>query len=160
MFIFDIHMSNKHLKFLSYLNTPLSRESINIFYDANNVRFEKCELYGDFVLSLLTLVFDTYMGDDITSPEHQIKHFKWCWDKNVENFKLEGIHINDENLYEYFLEYMLEVFYFSEKTKESNDLKLWVDLFDYSRNRTQSDLDTFIEIYKLFEKSLKNAHKY
>lgn len=153
-------MSNKHLKFLSYLNTPLSKESIAMIYDANNVKFEKCELYGDFVLSFLVLVFDTYMGDDIMSSGDQVKHFKWCWDKNVENFKLEGVNIESDKLYEYFLEYMLEVFYFSDKTNQNDNLKLWNDLFDYSKSRSQSDMDTFIEVYKLFEKSLKNSENY
>jgi len=149
-------MNNKHLKFLSYLNTPLSKESIAMIYDANNIQFDKCELYGDFVSSLLVLVFDTYLGDDITSAGEQIKHFKWCWDKNVDNFKLEGINIESDNLYEYFLEYMLEVFYFSDKMNQNDNLRLWNDLFNYSKNRTQSDMDTFVEVYKLFEKSLKN----
>lgn len=148
-------MNNKHLKFLSYLNTPLSKESIAMIYDANNVKFERCELYGDFVLSLLSLVFDTYMGDDFTPAGEQVKHFKWCWDKNVDNFRLEGINIEGDNLYEYFLEYMLEVFYFSDKTNQNDSLRLWTDLFDYSKNRSQSDMDTFVEVYKLFDKSLK-----
>jgi hypothetical protein len=149
-------MNNKHLKFLSYLNTPLSKESIAMIYDANNIQFDKCELYGDFVSSLLVLVFDTYLGDDITPAGEQVKHFKWCWDKNVDNFKLEGINIESDNLYEYFLEYMLEVFYFSDKMNQNDNLRLWNDLFNYSKNRTQSDMDTFVEVYKLFEKSLKN----
>jgi hypothetical protein len=148
-------MNNKHLKFLSYLNTPLSKESITMIYDANNVNFEKCELYGDFVLSLLTLIFDTYMGDDYMSAGDQVKHFKWCWDKNVENFKLEGVYIKNTNLHEYFLEYMLEVYYFSENKNENDSLDLWSKLFDYTKIRTQSDMDTFIEVYKLFEKSHK-----
>jgi len=37
---------------------------------------------------------------------------------------------------------------------------LWGDLFDYSKSRSQSDMDTFIEVYKLFEKSLKNSENY
>lgn len=154
------HMSNKYLKFLNYLNTPLSNESVVIVYDANNVKFEKCELYGDFVLSLLALVFNTYMGDDLMGDEDRVNHFKWCWDKNVENFNLEGINIESDRLYDYFLEYMLEVFYLSDKTNQNDNFKLWTDLFDYSKSRTQSDMDTFIEVYKLFEKSLKNFKYY
>ena len=51
---------------------------------------------------------------------------------------------------------MLEVFYFSDKMNQNDNLRLWNDLFNYSKNRTQSDMDTFVEVYKLFEKSLKN----
>jgi hypothetical protein len=59
----------------------------------------------------------------------------------------------------YFLEYMLEVFYSSEKKlidyTDKISLKLWCEIFDYDKLKTNSDMDTFIEIYKIFDKSLK-----
>lgn len=152
-------MNNKHLNFLSYLKTPLSRESISIIYDANNVNYDRCVLYGDFVVSLIYLVNDTYLGDNITSKDNQKKHFEWCWSKNIENFKSEGVQIESDKLYEYFIEYMFEVFYSVDKTKENDNIRIWEELFDYNRNRTQSDMDTFVEVYKIFEKSLKNGIK-
>lgn len=152
----------KKYNFLAYINNPLSKESIAIQYGANNIRFEKCELYSDFVQSLLRLAFDTYLGDDITSIEQQIKHFKWCWDKNLSNFKDEGLAFNNPKLYNYFLEFMLEVYYSSVDKNEYENadkilLKLWYNIFDYGRVKTNSDMDTLIEIYNIFEKSLKSA---
>lgn len=150
--------NNKEYKFLEYLNTPISKENIAFIYEANNVNFDRCNLYCDFILSLLILTFDTYLGDDITSNEQRVKHFQWCWDKNIKNFKEEGFTLENDKIYEYFLEYMREVFYLSDKANTSENLKLWSDLFDYSRNRTQSDMDTFIEVYKLFDKPrVKNS---
>lgn len=154
-------MNNKNKKFLDYIKNPMSKESISVIYDANNVRFEKCELYSDFVQSLLLMAFDTYMGDEVTSLEQQTNHFKWCWDRNVANFEMEGIRFDGTNLKEYFLEYMLEVFYSSEKIENDytdvDSLKLWNDIFDYTKLKTHSEMDTFIEIYKIFEKSLKTT---
>jgi hypothetical protein len=49
---------DKDRNFLAYINNPMSKESILVIYDANNVIFEKCELYSDFVQSLLRLIFD------------------------------------------------------------------------------------------------------
>ena len=46
-----------------------------LFYN-NNIKFAKCELYSDFVQSFLRLAFDTYMGDDVTTVEQQIQHFR------------------------------------------------------------------------------------
>ena len=151
--------SDKNRNFLAYINNPMSKESIMVIYDANNVKFDRCELYGDFVHSLLRIAFETYMGDDVTDIESQIKHFTWCWNKNIENFMTEGIAINCLKLYDYFLQYMLEVFYSSEKKPsdyvDTGSLKLWDDIFDYTKSKTNSEMDTFIEIYKLFEKSIK-----
>ena len=151
--------SDKNRNFLAYINNPMSKESIMVIYDANNVKFDRCELYGDFVHSLLRIAFETYMGDDVTDIESQIKHFTWSWNKNIENFMTEGIAINCLKLYDYFLQYMLEVFYSSEKKPsdyvDTGSLKLWDDIFDYTKSKTNSEMDTFIEIYKLFEKSIK-----
>jgi hypothetical protein len=151
--------NNKNRNFLAYINNPMSKESIMVIYDANNIKFEKCELYSDFVQSLLRLAFDTYMGDEVTSVEQQTKHFKWCWNKNRDNFFEEGICFEGNKLYEYFLEYMLEVFYSSEKKlidyTDKTSLKLWYEIFDYNKLKTNSEMDTFIEIYKLMDASLK-----
>lgn len=157
-------MSNKYdrINFLAYLNNPMSKESISVLFASNNIKFEKCELYNDFVQSLLMLVFDTYLGDDVTDYEAQYNHFKWCWDKTVSNFSEEGINVDSQKLFNYFLEFTLEVFY-SYKEKKPFDytdkgiLKIWSDIFDFTRTKTNSDVDTLIEIYTIFEKSLKIA---
>jgi hypothetical protein len=146
--------------FFDYINNPLSQDSILMLYKVHNIKYEKCELYSDFVQSLLRIIFDTYLGDDVTSIEGQIKHFKWCWDKNISNFKKEGIHFENENLYHYFLEFTLEVFYSSPDKnpmdfKDKGVLKIWYYIFDYNKTKSNSDMDTLIEIYKIFEQSLK-----
>ena len=151
---------NKTLELLNYINTPMSRESIMVLYNANNITHEKCELYSDFIQSVILIVFDTYMGDEITSVAEQKNHFKWCWDKNIENFKKEGIGVASIKLYNYFLEFMNEVYYTAinknENTKiNANILKLWSYIFDYDNNKSKSDMDTLIEVYKLLEVSIK-----
>jgi hypothetical protein len=140
----------------------MSKESIMVLYSANDIKFEKMELYSDFVQSLLRLLFDTYLGDDVTNVEQQVRHFNWCWNKNGANFEEEGIIFDNPKLYDYFLEFMLEVYYSSVDKQEceyldKNLLKLWYGIFDYSKSKTNSDMDTLIEIYGIFEKSLKNA---
>jgi hypothetical protein len=154
-------MNNKERQnFLAYINNPMSKESILVLYSAHNIKYEKCELYSDFVQSLMRLTFDTYMGDDVTSIDEQIRHFKWCWDKNVTNFLREGMLFTSVKLYNYFLEFMLEVFYSSQDKKpfdfkDKSILKIWYYIFDYNRIKTESDMDTLIEIYQIFDNSLK-----
>jgi hypothetical protein len=159
-------MNNKYDRnsFLAYINNPMSKESVTVLFASNNIKFEKCELYSDFVQSLFMVVFDTYLGDEVTDLESQFNHFKWCWDKNINNFEKEGLFFENEKLYNYFLEFMLEVFY-SYKEKKPFDytdkgiLRIWLDIFDFTKTKTNSDVDTLIEIYSIFEKSLKLEKK-
>jgi hypothetical protein len=145
--------------FLGYINNPITKEDMLLFYKENNIKYEKCELYSDFALSLIMTIFDTYMGDDVTSLDDQFKHFEWAWQKTILNFVEEGLDFEGNLLYEYFLEFMLEVYYpITNKNEIDIDKKiskLWVDIFDYHRTKTNSDVDALIEIYQIFEKSLK-----
>ena len=156
---------NKTLEFLSYIKSPLSESSIVVLLSANNIKYERSQLYGDFVQSLLHLVFDTYMGDDIMSESDRFEHFKWCWDKNIENFKEEGICFKDTpEAYHYFLEFTHEVYY-SIPGKDNKPVipaticSLWRRLFSYHTTKTRSDVDNFIEVYTILDKSLKKGQK-
>jgi hypothetical protein len=91
--------------------------------------------------------------------DDQFKHFEWAWQKTILNFVEEGLDFEGNLLYEYFLEFMLEVYYpiinKNEITIDKKISKLWLDIFDYHRIKTNSDIDALIEIYAIFEKSLK-----
>jgi len=130
-----------------------------LFYKENNIKYEKCELYSDFALSLIMTIFDTYMGDDVTVLDDQFKHFEWAWNKTILNFVEEGLDFESTLLYEYFLEFMLEVYYSITNKNElhidKKICKLWIDIFDYHKIKTNSDIDALTEIYTIFEKSLK-----
>ena len=152
---------DKTLDFLSYIKNNLSEHTLIMLYDANKVRFDRCQLYSDFVCSLLLIVFDTYMGDEYTDKEQRITHFNWCWDKNINNFKEENIIFKSiEELKDYFKEFLVEVYYNIEDKDSKpyiseNLISLWEYLFDYKKPKSQADVDSFIEIYNIFEKSLK-----
>jgi len=154
---------NRPLDFLNYVNKPLNMENISLLLGDNNIIFERSVIYRDFILSLIDLVCETYMGDDITSDDEKINHFDWCWNKTLQNFKEEGIDFSrDDNLYEYFLNFMLETFYLSRKKSEKlhlNLLMLWSYIFGYTTPKSRSDIDSFIEVYKLFDKSLIKLQK-
>jgi len=146
-------------RFLAYIHQPMSREAIQMIYTKNNIQFQKCDLFNDFVKSLLLTVFDTYMGDDVTNPTEQLNHFNWCWNRTLDNFKGEGFVFDNSNLYNYFLEFSFEVFYSNiDKTKkdlETGILKIWDDLFNYEKLKTNSDIDALVEIYGLMDNTLK-----
>lgn len=150
----------KHIELLEYINNPLSIESMNLLYSANNICIEKVQVCSDFTLSLIQLIFDTYLGDDITNDEDKEKHFNWCWDTTLKNFKRENINLTmDGELKTYFLDFMSLTYYQHEnKSGEStithNINKLWVELFDMGGVKPRAEVDTFLEVYRLFNEAI------
>ena len=87
------------------------------------------------------------------------EHFEWCWKKTVDSFKKEKITINSDSLHSYFSVLFLESFYNEIDKSEKNVNKLlefWQDIFTYSTTKTRSELEAFIDLYKIFDKSLSN----
>jgi len=147
--------------FFKYVSTPLSDEHVKLAYKAYGIIPEKVELYYDFVFSLFDTVFHTYLGDDHINTEKKIKeHFMWSWEKNIDNFYKEGIEINStKELEDYFLQFTIESYYNEpEKEKKNTEIKIkwfWGKCFSFEGTRTRSELDILLEVYQIFEKSLK-----
>lgn len=146
--------------FLSYIKTPLSQTSLNLLYTSNNIRYERCQLFSDFTISLIHKVMDTYMGDKFMKPEQRLDHFKWCWNATIKDFEEEGIYFKYSiDLFDYFQQHMLDTFYLSDDKLDTEIIKiklvnLWKYILSNTTNKTQSDVDTFIGVYKMFEKTL------
>lgn len=146
--------------FLIYMNKPMDKIEIYTLYKEHKIINEKCVLFNDFLQSLFHIIFDTYMGDDVTSVEQQVKHYNWSWDKNIDNFIKEALFFDKDGVaYNYFLEFMLEVFYLASEKDDSlyeKVFKLWLNTFDYYGVKSNSDIDMLIEIYKIMDNDLFN----
>ena len=143
-------------EFMNYMVAPLSYEQIQLLYKANDIKFDRCNLYYDFIKSLNVTLFTTYLGEDYIKSESEIKeHFVWCLDKVIKDFKQEKIEFGDTGkIKDYFFYFYYELFYInSEKSLEK--INKLADLsFDFNRIKSRSDMDILIELYKMFEKSL------
>ena len=97
------------------------------------------------------------MGDDLMSEEDQKKHFNWCWDSVLSDFKLEFIFFNKRGmLYEFFSYLILESFYKEMDKSEKNVEKTLysiINSFNYKKIKTKSEIDNFLDLYKIFNKS-------
>jgi hypothetical protein len=135
----------------------MKKEDLLLLYKINNVTQERLELFSDFVFSLNELIIETYMGDDVTIGEDKYRHFKWCWKKVIASFKEERIYFIDSlDLFNYFKEFYKESFYDEEDKTKGSVLKLgsfWDDLFDFNKDKTMSEYETLLELYKIFNKS-------
>ena len=139
------------------MNIPLTEEEINLVYRANNVNYERCLLYSDFLESFFSLINETYLGEEFINGDQEIKHFDWCLEKIVQNFNKENIKFNvKKNFKDISFAYVKQIFY-DEKNKDLNGdkmIKFWNHVFKYEGVKSKSDLDAFIEMYKILDYSL------
>jgi hypothetical protein len=151
--------------FFNYITQPLKSEDVDIWFRVNNIISEKLDLFSDFTKGLNFIVVDTYLGNQNVSNETKIKyssiddenHFKWCWNKNIENFKKENLFFEFEGEhYDYYKSFFQEIFYTQndQRVRESVE-KFFKELFDMKKSFTKSDLDMISTIYKSLDKNLK-----
>ena len=80
-------------EFIEYISKPLTSDEMNLLYKANDINYDRCNLYYDFITSLNRKVVNTFLGDDVINSEEDVKnHFKWCFNDVVEKFSQEGIY--------------------------------------------------------------------
>lgn len=141
----------------------MNQEDVDIWFRINNIIPEKLELYYDFSFSLYDLILSTYLGDDGNSDtrinlteEDKIKHFDWCWNQTLENFKKEEINFNKNGEhYDYFLNFYSDIFYNQKESKIKDSIgTFFKDLFDRNKAFTKSDLDMILAIYKSLDKNM------
>lgn len=149
--------------FFAYITSPVPDDEAEVWFSVHNMTIEKRQLYADFCVSLLSLIQETYLGNEfdnttnriILTQEEKDSHFDWCWKKTIDNFAKENITfklLGDHR--DYFKEFMDDVFYNQENEKIIENLSDFIkSLFDEETSFTKSDLNMITEIYKLFEKS-------
>lgn len=149
--------------FFNWISKPMDSEDVEIWFNMNNMIPEKGELFFDFCVSLFTLIKETYLGDEslnyetkvTLSEEDKKKHFEWCWNKTIENFKKENIIINSNGEHkDYFKSFFMDTFYNQKETDIKKSItKFLKDIFDIGITYYKSDLDLLTELYKLIEKN-------
>lgn len=143
-------------KLLSRMAKPLSILETELIYTSYNVVFERSDLYLDFILTLDDLIETTYLGHDMLAEEDRINHYNWCWNKtcNLNNTDLIKFNDNDE-AYVYLLDTYLNSFYDDKKTITIHLNKFWVHIFDYNLNKSRPEIETYINLFKVFDQSFK-----
>jgi hypothetical protein len=144
---------------------PVNHDDVEVWFNVNNMIYEKRQLFSDFTFSLYYLISSTYLGDDldntsetklVLSQEDKLKHFDWCWKRTLDNFSKESIRFNVKGEHrEYYEKFFMDLFYNAEnKTISENIVKFFQELFDEEKMFTKSDLDMLTEIYKLLNKNI------
>lgn len=144
-------------EFNKFLNRKLDEDKIELFYRANAINPLRVELFRDFTISLIDTVHNTYPGDDVYKDDYYLKHFNYCFNRVINNFKQENIMFpgDSKDLHDYFFITLEDSYYRdSEKERTSNVLKnLYDRLFDMENvDKTLSDMEIFVDIYKSYLK--------
>ena len=145
--------------------TPVNHDDVEVWFNVNNMIYEKRQLFSDLTFSLCYLISSTYLGDDldntsetklVLSQEDKLTHFDWCWKKTLDNFSKENIKFNVKGEHrEYYEKFFMDLFYNAEnKTISENIVNFFQELFDEEKMFTKSDLDMLTEIYKLLNKNI------
>lgn len=151
--------------FFNYISKPVPTDEVDVWLKMNNILPEKMELFSDFSQSLYSLMRMTYLGEPKQSWETKIvvtkeddeKHFIWCWDKTIDNFKKEGLFFEKSGEhFDYFQTFFRDIFYNQKEELIKNSVdEFFKTLFDLKKPFTKSDLDMIILIYRMLDKNLK-----
>lgn len=127
-------------------------------FKSNNVIKERVELYKDFTLNLLYHIYNTYLGNQfISSDEDILGHFKWAFDKVLDEFlEEEIIFFESKNLFNYFYAYYYSQFYKMDKIHQlSYYVNFWKDIFYVKNQKTnKKKFQVLLEMYELFDQCL------
>lgn len=149
--------------FFNYISKPITEEEYELWFLSNNIITERLQVFQDFVISLVLMISDTYLGDksdsretDITlSYDDNLNHFNWCWEKIIKNSSKENvlIEINGEHK-DFIQDFLFEIFYNQKSTMVRDSVvKFFTDVFYLEGTTTKSDLDLITTIYKTFNKN-------
>jgi len=150
-------MDNKE----EHLTSETYKEQIEVWYKTHNIIREKAELYYDFLFSLLDIVDETYLGSDvIKSDEDMINHFNWCFNKVVSNFEQERIYFNNKDThYDYLWVFFYKAYYTCPTENKMEILSEYFKvLFNFNRIKTPPELESFTDLYKIFDQNLKKIN--
>lgn len=148
------HQELQNKRFLTYLFGGVSNEKMQRTFRQRNVSESRFEIYQRFLLALIDNVYETYLGADCIYREADIVgHFRWCFNK-TSNDLLDTRCKFEENqeLYEYFLEYFRVNLYLSEDSRE-NDFSYFRSFFHMEGNMKNCDLSSFLDLYEIFDKT-------
>jgi hypothetical protein len=146
------------------MSKPIPNDEVIVWFSVNNMIPEKIELYGDIFKGIHQLITDTYLGDTGTetkislTQEDKLKHFEWCWNKLLDDFRKENIHIKKEGVHkDYFWEFLKDTYYNQSDENVRKSISVFIrEVFDLSKPFTKSDLDILTELYKALEKNIES----
>jgi hypothetical protein len=150
--------NNRYISLIGDITDQLKTHEIVREYKTNNINKNRLDLYRDFIIILCYNLVETYLGEEyIKTNKHKKEHFTWSFNKVCNSFIDEGFDFSkNKELYDYFYEYFRTTMYENDFFELDFLLSYWEDTLELSYDKTKSDLEGMIEIYKIFDKTIEN----
>ena len=132
-----------------------------IWKRAHNIELPKLNLVKDFIISLYEIIDETYLGDSIILSENDCKgHFKWCWEKTLDNFSKEKIVFNPRGKhFDYLEHFFMEAYYYNKQNNKEVIIFRYINkLFNFEYTKTNSEMDALYDIYSILLFNLKKTN--
>ena len=147
--------------FFNWMVKPVPSDEVTIWFNMNNMHYEKIELFGDIIKSLYHIINDTYLGNNNIETKIELSsedidnHFNWCWNKLVENFRKENVIIKLNGQHkEHLKNFYIETYYSPDENYKDKVPKFLSSIFDMDVPFSKSDLEILTELYKLLQKNI------
>lgn len=153
-------INTRYLQLLNNITEVLKTHEIVREYKVNNINKNRLDLYRDFIINLCYNVVETYLGEEYIKSNKEIKeHYTWCFNKVCSEFLEEEINFKEnKELFDYFFEYFKATMYENDVFELDFFIDYWEETLEFSFDKTKSDLDGLIEIYKIFNKTLNKKN--
>jgi len=146
--------SQGELALINHLFGSVSDEEMQRRYQQKNIQPARFDIYQKFILTLIDVVYETYLGADCIYKEADIEsHFRWCFNKTCANLKDARFKFEEnQDLYNYFLDFFQLNLYLSEDSRENN-LAYFRSFFYMEGNNNNCDLSSFLDLYETFDRT-------
>lgn len=146
--------------FIEYIGKFLPKEKTKDFFTQQNIKVEQTDLFIDFTITLLSILYESYLGDDIiTNDTDRNGHFNWVWSKTLNQYKKEKIRFKEEGYHKDYFRYFLHENFYVAKDKDKIIIgmkEFFRFVLDITKEKTMSDIDNFKIIYELLRDNLEN----
>lgn len=142
--------------FYKWMVVNIPKDDVEVWFNMNNIHYEKIELFKDIFKTLNRLILDTYLGFNsgetsiVMSSEDKLNHFEWCWNELISIFSKENVTIlplGDHK--DYFISFYFDIFYESKVFDVLSIDNYIDDLFKIDKTFTKADLDILKDIYNV-----------
>jgi hypothetical protein len=141
--------------FYAWMMKPVGHDDVQIWFDMNNMIYEKRDLFADFTWSLIFLIKTTYLGGDfeensetkvLLDPNEKESHFEWCWNKTIENFNKENIHFNSKGEHkEFYHKFFMDLFYNTDDKVIADNIQWMLPSFSKETKVLEQELVNFLK---------------
>ncbi len=142
----------------------VSEREIDSKFKKENITYQKVELYHQFLIKLSIYLHKSYFGrKHLVSDNDIMGHFNWGYNKVCDDLHIFNMNFKENVILNGFLYvYYVTSIYENEKWQEDSIIKdqiYYNNVMSYNHDKNYYDLETMIDLYKIFDESDRRTPK-